>query len=221
MSCSRSLNRGGARMVWAVRRSGFGGCGYPNSAGECRTRPMEACVTGGGSRRSFGEAGSHAARLRGRSNVDRLPPQRLVVRELPGRACASRPRQAGHAGWLGRVARRLWGAPCPPFSGSKTWTRACLDPCHRGRTAARRVRVRLADFAAKNARSRCPARLRAEEAEDGQHAAMVLGGGRQSELREDARDVLLDRTRRDEEALSDRLVRPAFGHQFHHLALAW
>ena len=49
---------------------------------------------------------------------------------------------------------------------------------------------------------------------------MVLGGRRQAELPEDARDVLLDCARRDEEPLADRLVRAPLGHQLEHLGLA-
>ena len=49
---------------------------------------------------------------------------------------------------------------------------------------------------------------------------MVGRVGRQAELREDARHVLLDRAQGDEEPLRDRLVRAALGHQLEHLALA-
>ena len=48
---------------------------------------------------------------------------------------------------------------------------------------------------------------------------MVVGRRRQAELREDARHVLLDRAERDEEPLSDGLVRAPLGHQLEHLAL--
>src|SRR5262249_24510884 len=56
--------------------------------------------------------------------------------------------------------------------------------------------------------------------QDRKHAAMVLLVGREVELGEDARHVLLDRPRRDEHALGDRLVRPPLRHQLDHLALA-
>ena len=49
---------------------------------------------------------------------------------------------------------------------------------------------------------------------------MVLAAGRHAELAEDARDVLLDGVRRDDELLGDALVRAALGHQLEHLALA-
>ena len=54
----------------------------------------------------------------------------------------------------------------------------------------------------------------------GEHAAVVLGAGGHAELGEDARDVLLDRVRRDDEHLGDALVRAPLGHQLEHLALA-
>src|SRR3954447_20370596 len=60
-----------------------------------------------------------------------------------------------------------------------------------------------------------------QKCQDGQDPAMVVARGSQVELREDARDVLLDRPQGDEHALSDRLVRAALGHQLEHLALAW
>ena len=46
------------------------------------------------------------------------------------------------------------------------------------------------------------------------------GRSRQTELREDVRHVLLDRARRDEEPLPDRMVRTALRHQLENLALA-
>ena len=49
---------------------------------------------------------------------------------------------------------------------------------------------------------------------------MVAGVGRQAQLGEDARDVLLDCALGDEEPVADRLVRPALRHQLEHLALA-
>src|SRR6266540_4239083 len=62
--------------------------------------------------------------------------------------------------------------------------------------------------------------LRAEERERREHAAVVLGGRRQAQLPEDARDVLLDRAWGDDEALGDRLVRPSLRDELEHLALA-
>ena len=53
-----------------------------------------------------------------------------------------------------------------------------------------------------------------------QHAPVVVVAGRQVELGEDVRDVLLDRARRHHEALGDRRVRAPLGHQLEHLALA-
>ena len=49
---------------------------------------------------------------------------------------------------------------------------------------------------------------------------MILGAGAHAELGEDARHVLLDGVRRDDEHLGDALVRAALGHQLEHLALA-
>ena len=57
----------------------------------------------------------------------------------------------------------------------------------------------------------------------GQHredAAVVGLRGREAELLEDARDVLLDRADREHERVGDRRVRPALGHQLQHLELA-
>src|SRR5262245_14662351 len=48
---------------------------------------------------------------------------------------------------------------------------------------------------------------------------MILGGGGQVELAEDARDVLLDGSLGDDQPLGDRLVRAPFGHQLEYLAL--
>ena len=62
--------------------------------------------------------------------------------------------------------------------------------------------------------------LLAQVGEHGEHAAVVPGVGREAELREDARHVLLDRALGDDEPLADRLVRAALGHQLEHLALA-
>ena len=56
--------------------------------------------------------------------------------------------------------------------------------------------------------------------EHGEHAAVVVLGGRQPELDEDVRDVLLDRALGDDQRLGDRGVRAALGHQPEHLALA-
>ncbi len=53
------------------------------------------------------------------------------------------------------------------------------------------------------------------------HAAVILGPGGDAELVKDARDVLLDSVRRDDEHLGDALVGPSLGHQLEHLALAW
>ena len=65
-----------------------------------------------------------------------------------------------------------------------------------------------------------PLDQRSEVREHGEHATVVVRGRRQPELREDARDVLLDGAERDEQALRDRLVGAALGHQPEHLALA-
>src|SRR5215210_4815976 len=59
-----------------------------------------------------------------------------------------------------------------------------------------------------------------EEGEHREHAAVILGGGGEPQLPEDAGDVLLYGTLRDDEALCDGVVRLSFGHQLEHLALA-
>jgi hypothetical protein len=64
------------------------------------------------------------------------------------------------------------------------------------------------------------ARTRAEVEQDRQNAPRFAAAGRQSELAEDARDVLLHRPRRDDERLGDPRVGAAFGHQLENLALA-
>jgi hypothetical protein len=56
--------------------------------------------------------------------------------------------------------------------------------------------------------------------EHGEHPTVVVRAGGQAELRVDARHVLLDGAKRDEEPLRDRLVRAALGHQLEHLSLA-
>src|SRR3954447_761000 len=57
--------------------------------------------------------------------------------------------------------------------------------------------------------------------QNGEHAAVILGRRRQTEFREDARHVLLDRAEGDHEPLRDRLVRTPLGHQLQYLAFAW
>src|SRR6185312_5659165 len=56
--------------------------------------------------------------------------------------------------------------------------------------------------------------------QNGEHTPVILCGGREPELREDARHVLFDGTEGDHHLLRDRLVRPALGHRLQHLALA-
>ena len=48
---------------------------------------------------------------------------------------------------------------------------------------------------------------------------MIVGRFRNVELHEDAADVLLDRSFRDEELVRDAGIRPAFGHEREHIAL--
>ena len=57
--------------------------------------------------------------------------------------------------------------------------------------------------------------------QDREHAAVVLVGGGQAELREDVADVLLDGLVADDELPGDRRVGPSLGHQRQHLALPW
>ena len=59
-----------------------------------------------------------------------------------------------------------------------------------------------------------------EVAQHGQHAPVRLVGGRQAELEEDVRHVLLDGALGDDERLGDQAVGAALGHQPEHLALA-
>src|SRR3954451_6484628 len=60
----------------------------------------------------------------------------------------------------------------------------------------------------------------AQERQDGQHAAVGVAGVGQAELREDARDVLLDAALADPEAIGDPLVRAPLRHQRQNLTLA-
>src|SRR6188472_1107623 len=61
--------------------------------------------------------------------------------------------------------------------------------------------------------------LRAQVGENGQHAAVVLSRSGQSELGEDAGDVLLHGPLRHDELLRDARVGAAFRHEAEHLAL--
>src|SRR5262249_16429465 len=60
----------------------------------------------------------------------------------------------------------------------------------------------------------------AQVREHGEHPAVVVVAGREIELGEDARHVLLDCAQGHEQPLCDRLVGAPFGHQLQHLALA-
>src|SRR3954463_3517259 len=60
-----------------------------------------------------------------------------------------------------------------------------------------------------------------EVGQDGEDAAVLLVGRRQAELEEHLADVLLDPAAGDDEALGDRGVGVALGHEAEHLALAW
>ena len=62
--------------------------------------------------------------------------------------------------------------------------------------------------------------LRFRRYANGEDAPVVVGGCRQRELSEDARDVLLDSPLGDHEPLGDAVIRAALGHQLQHLALA-
>ena len=59
-----------------------------------------------------------------------------------------------------------------------------------------------------------------QEREHGEHPTVVVGAGRDPELVEDARDVLLHAALGDLQPLGDALVGAALGHQLEHLALA-
>src|SRR5947209_1326201 len=63
-------------------------------------------------------------------------------------------------------------------------------------------------------------RLGAEVLQDGQNPAVISAGGRQVELEEDVRDVLLHRARAHLELGHDAGVGLALGHQLQHLLLA-
>ena len=71
-----------------------------------------------------------------------------------------------------------------------------------------------------HARARADSRSERRNVQHGEHAAVVLGAAGHAELGEDARDVLLDGVRRDDQRLGDALVRAPLGHQLEHLALA-
>src|SRR5438093_4810130 len=60
----------------------------------------------------------------------------------------------------------------------------------------------------------------AQEHQHGQDAPRLTAGRGQTELAEDAGDVLLDSTQRDHELVRDPLIRAAGRHQLEHLALA-
>src|SRR4051794_41049374 len=66
-----------------------------------------------------------------------------------------------------------------------------------------------------------PRRLRVEVAQHCEDAAMAVVGGRETELAEDRRHVLLDRALRDDEITGDRTVGPSLRHLAEHLALPW
>src|SRR3954452_18886485 len=63
-------------------------------------------------------------------------------------------------------------------------------------------------------------RFASDEGEDGEHAPVVVGRRRQSELVEDVAHVLLDRAVGDHQLRGDRMIRTALGHQLEDLALA-
>jgi hypothetical protein len=56
--------------------------------------------------------------------------------------------------------------------------------------------------------------------EDGEDPAVIVGGERKLELREDVGDVGLDRLSRHRSRIADRLVRSPFRHQGQDFALA-
>jgi hypothetical protein len=62
--------------------------------------------------------------------------------------------------------------------------------------------------------------LGAEIREHREDAVVILGGGREAQLPEDARHVLLDGAFGDDEPLGDARVRASLGHQLEDLALA-
>src|SRR3954447_8120001 len=61
--------------------------------------------------------------------------------------------------------------------------------------------------------------LRLEERDDREDTPMGVGGDRQTQLLEDARDVLLDAAIGEKHARSDCGVRETFRHQLEHLSL--
>src|SRR3954467_8027328 len=85
------------------------------------------------------------------------------------------------------------------------------SPC--GHAAYRRAQVREAEPA------QCGS-ARPQVGEHRQDAAVVVLVGREAELAEDRRHVLLHRPVRDLQSLADALVRASFGHELEHLALA-
>src|SRR4051794_36865383 len=61
--------------------------------------------------------------------------------------------------------------------------------------------------------------LRPEVRQHGEDPPVVVGAGREAELVEDVRDVLLHAAIRDLQPLGDALVGAALGHQLEHLTL--
>ena len=96
---------------------------------------------------------------------------------------------------------------------------ACFGPAQASRRRGRRAPYGAQAFGGAVLRTPHP-RYEPRKRQHREHAPVVLGRGRQAELREDARHVLLDGTRRDEEPLADRVVGTSLGHQLEHLALA-
>ena len=122
-----------------------------------------------------------------------------------------------------RGARTARASSTSATTASAARTRPAAAACAASRTA----------WARSTARSRSRARAgggtlvaRADPAQarrkrqHGEDAAVVLGAAADAELGEDARDVLLDGVRGDDERLGDAAVRAALGHQLEHLALA-
>src|ERR1035438_2329287 len=59
-----------------------------------------------------------------------------------------------------------------------------------------------------------------EERQHREHPTVILVGGRQLELRQDAADMLFDGALADKQPMGDSAVRTAFGHEREHLPLS-
>src|SRR4051794_14362406 len=109
----------------------------------------------------------------------------------------------------------------PSSSCKKTskWSCGAVSSSHRKGRAEMRLAANVG-VANHTVAARAP-RLGLQEGDHREDAPMRVGGDRETQLLEDARDVLLDAAFREENAGSNGRVRQAFRHQLEHLALPW